>query len=59
MVLIHNYALAVFFFVAAMTCWGSWSNTQKLGSKKLAFRAFLLGRGYWVVDVLTPDGRLP
>lgn len=46
MVLIHNYALAVFFFVVAMTCWGSWSNTQKLAAKNWRFELF-----YWDVVI--------
>jgi glucose uptake protein len=44
MVLIHNYALAVFFFLIAMTCWGSWANTQKLAAKNWRFELF-----YWDV----------
>ena len=28
-----NYALAVFFCVITMLCWGSWGNTQKLAGK--------------------------
>jgi glucose uptake protein len=44
MVLVHNYALAVFFFVVAMTCWGSWANTQKLAAKSWRFELF-----YWDV----------
>lgn len=46
MVLIHNYALAIFFFVVAMTCWGSWSNTQKLAAKNWRFELF-----YWDVVI--------
>jgi glucose uptake protein len=46
MVLIHNYALAVFFFVVAMTCWGSWANTQKLAAKNWRFELF-----YWDVVI--------
>ena len=42
MVLIENYFLAVFGFVFCMTCWGSWSNTQKLASKTWRFELF-----YW------------
>jgi glucose uptake protein len=46
MVLVHNYGLAVFFFLVAMTCWGSWANTQKLAAKNWRFELF-----YW--DVVT------
>ncbi len=46
MVLIHNYGLAVFFFVVAMTCWGSWANTQKLAAKNWRFELF-----YWDVVI--------
>lgn len=42
MVLIENYTLAVFGFIFCMTCWGSWSNTQKLASKTWRFELF-----YW------------
>jgi glucose uptake protein len=44
MFLVHNYALAVFFFVVAMTCWGSWANTQKLAARNWRFELF-----YWDV----------
>jgi len=44
MVLVHNYALAVFFFLMAMTCWGSWANTQKLAAKNWRFELY-----YWDV----------
>jgi len=44
MILVHNYTLAVFFFVVAMTCWGSWANTQKLAAKSWRFELF-----YWDV----------
>jgi glucose uptake protein len=44
MVLVHNYGLAVFFFLVAMTCWGSWANTQKLAAKNWRFELF-----YWDV----------
>jgi glucose uptake protein len=44
MVLVHNYSLAVFFFVVAMICWGSWANTQKLAAKNWRFELF-----YWDV----------
>lgn len=46
MVLVHNYGLAVFFFVVAMTCWGSWANTQKLAAKNWRFELF-----YWDVVI--------
>jgi glucose uptake protein len=42
MILVHNYGLAVFFFVIAMICWGSWANTQKLAQKTWRFELF-----YW------------
>lgn len=42
MILVHNYVLAVFFFVVTMICWGSWSNTQKLAAKNWRFELF-----YW------------
>jgi glucose uptake protein len=42
MVLIENYLFAVFGFVFCMTCWGSWSNTQKLAAKTWRFELF-----YW------------
>ncbi|MFH0758403.1 MAG: GRP family sugar transporter [Bacteroidota bacterium] len=44
MILVHNYGLAVFFFLVAMTCWGSWANTQKLAAKNWRFELF-----YWDV----------
>lgn len=44
MVLVHHYGLAVFFFLIAMTCWGSWANTQKLAAKNWRFELF-----YWDV----------
>lgn len=46
MILVHNYALAVFFFVIAMICWGSWANTQKLAAKNWRFELF-----YWDVVI--------
>jgi glucose uptake protein len=42
MILVHNYSLAVFFFVISMICWGSWANTQKLAEKTWRFELF-----YW------------
>jgi len=46
MILVHNYALAVFFFVVTMTCWGSWANTQKLAAKNWRFELY-----YWDVVI--------
>jgi glucose uptake protein len=42
MVLIHNYGLAIFFFVISMICWGSWANTMKMAAKNWRFELF-----YW------------
>lgn len=42
MILVHNYGLAVFFFIISMICWGSWANTQKLAEKSWRFELF-----YW------------
>lgn len=42
MILIHNYGLAIFFFVITMICWGSWANTQKLAARTWRFELF-----YW------------
>lgn len=42
MVLVHNYGLAIFFFVISMICWGSWANTLKLAAKNWRFELF-----YW------------
>jgi glucose uptake protein len=42
MIVVTNYALAVIFCVITMTCWGSWSNTQKLAAKTWRFELF-----YW------------
>lgn len=42
MILVHHYALAVFFFVVSMICWGSWANTQKLAARTWRFELF-----YW------------
>ena len=37
-----DYALAVFFCVITMFCWGSWGNTQKLAGKTWRYELF-----YW------------
>jgi len=42
MVLVQNYALAVFLCIVAMVCWGSWQNTQNLIGKEWRFELF-----YW------------
>jgi glucose uptake protein len=42
MVLVQNYALAVFLCALAMICWGSWQNTQNLIGKSWRFEHF-----YW------------
>ncbi len=42
MVLVQNYALAVFLCAVAMICWGSWQNTQNLIGKKWRFELY-----YW------------
>lgn len=46
MILVHNYGLAVFFFVISMICWGSWANTQKLAQKTWRFELF-----YWDLSI--------
>ena len=46
MLLVNHYALAVFFFVISMICWGSWANTQKLAEKTWRFELF-----YWDLSV--------
>jgi glucose uptake protein len=46
MILVHNYGLAVFFFVISMICWGSWANTQKLAAKTWRFELF-----YWDLTI--------
>jgi len=46
MILVHNYGLAVFFFVITMICWGSWANTQKLAEKNWRFELF-----YWDMSI--------
>ena len=49
MLFVSNYALAVFFCVITMLCWGSWGNTQKLAGKTWRYELF-----YWdyVIGVL-------
>jgi glucose uptake protein len=42
MILVHNYSLAVSFFILTMICWGSWANTQKMAEKTWRFELF-----YW------------
>jgi glucose uptake protein len=42
MVLVQNYALAVFLCAVAMVCWGSWQNTQNLIGKVWRFEHY-----YW------------
>lgn len=42
MVLIQNYGLAIVFCILAMTCWGSWANTQKMAAKTWRFELY-----YW------------
>jgi len=42
MVLVQNYALAVFLCAVAMVCWGSWQNTQNLIGKTWRFEHY-----YW------------
>lgn len=42
MYIVETYALAVFFCVITMFCWGSWANTTKLASSDWRFELF-----YW------------
>ncbi len=42
MFFVQNYAMAVFFCVVTMLCWGSWGNTQKLAGKTWRYELF-----YW------------
>jgi glucose uptake protein len=42
MFIINSYALAVFFCVITMLCWGSWANTLKLSTKDWPFQLY-----YW------------
>ncbi len=46
MVLVQNYALAVFLCAIAMICWGSWQNTQNLIGKTWRFEHY-----YWDFSV--------
>jgi glucose uptake protein len=39
---LKSYAVAVFFCVVTMLCWGSWANTQKLAGERWRFELF-----YW------------
>jgi glucose uptake protein len=49
MFIVHDYALAIFFCIITMLCWGSWANTQKLAQKTWRFELF-----YWdyVIGIL-------
>lgn len=42
MFIVQDYALAVFFCIITMVCWGSWANTQKLSAGTWRFELF-----YW------------
>lgn len=42
MFIVDNYALAVFFCIITMLCWGSWGNTQKMTDKNWRFELY-----YW------------
>ena len=42
MFIITSYALAVFFCIITMLCWGSWANTMKLSPKNWPFQLY-----YW------------
>ncbi len=42
MFVLQSYAVAVFFCVITMLCWGSWANTQKLAGKTWRFELY-----YW------------
>ena len=44
---VSNYALAVFFCVVTMFCWGSWGNTQKLAGKTWRYELFYWDGGGW------------
>ena len=49
MFIVNDYALAIFFCIITMLCWGSWANTQKLAQKTWRFELF-----YWdyVIGIL-------
>jgi glucose uptake protein len=49
MFIVNSYAVAIFFCVITMLCWGSWGNTQKLAGKTWRYELF-----YWdyVIGVL-------
>ena len=49
MFIVTDYALAIFFCIITMLCWGSWANTQKLAQKTWRFELF-----YWdyVIGIL-------
>ncbi|MGN0852555.1 MAG: multidrug DMT transporter permease [Kiritimatiellia bacterium] len=52
----NNYALAVFFCVVTMFCWGSWGNAQKLaGGKNWRYELFYWDYviGVWLFSVLS------
>lgn len=67
MVLVHNYIIAVIFFILCMICWGSWPNTQKLVAKtwrsELFYIDFVIGLlltaiiGAFTVGSLGSEGR--
>ena len=40
MYIVENYFTAVVLSIITMLCWGSWSNTQKMASKKWPFQLF-------------------
>ena len=42
MIIVQNYTLAVMLCIVAMTCWGSWQNTQNLAGKSWRFEHY-----YW------------
>ena len=46
MVLIHNYPLAVIFFIVSMICWGSWANMQKVAERNWRVELF-----YWDLSI--------
>ena len=42
MILIHEYSIAIFFFILAMVCWGSWANSLKIAPGSWSLELF-----YW------------